>query len=208
MAQPPLLEKFEARLAALEAKVDRAGAADPRIPLVATGFDVEAAIALGLFDTQEVTGAASQTITFSNIPTSFNNLRVVLFGHSDVGDDQARVVWVQFNGDGGANYRYELSEDGVQATDLAATYLYLAEIDGSTAGREVFLEFTVINYTSTLYERGVLSHATGIQAVNILDWTVVGTWTNTADAVSSITISTGNAATKFDVGSVAWLYGF
>ena len=42
---PPLLsEKFEARLAALEAQAKQAGAVDHRVPLLATEHDVEATI--------------------------------------------------------------------------------------------------------------------------------------------------------------------
>lgn len=45
MAPPLSLEKFEARLAALEAKVDRAGGAvDSRVPLLATEFDVKTSL--------------------------------------------------------------------------------------------------------------------------------------------------------------------
>lgn len=154
-----------------------------------------------------VAGAAAQSVTFSSIPSGFNNLFCVFDATSDVGTDVVRDVDVRFNADSGANYHSQTNRDGTFAQSLSDTGIKLTEIDGSAAGRPASGEFTVINYLENTKARIVTGSCFSLQTGSIVDFRIIGTWNNTANAITSLTLTTSNAATKFAVGSKFWLYG-
>jgi hypothetical protein len=138
------------------------------------------------------------TVTFSNIPQNYGDLRLVVAGTLNSFDG----VGVRFNADSGNNY--------------SSVVMFGS---GSSFGS--------INYTGAEAAAGILSSTQGVSTADIMDYssidkhkTVVSRgdvadtqtranasrWANTA-AVTSMTVVAGGGAKTFGAGTILSLYG-
>jgi hypothetical protein len=151
-------------------------------------------------------GSAATTITFSSIPATYTDLRVVWIGTSATGTPDLRI---RYNNDSGSNYSITwLWGDG------SAAYS-----GRSTNATSIILEFgstTVTNATTpTLRTIDIFNYA-GSTNKTLLDTTsgdlngsggsgvTVGLWRNTT-AINRIDLNTGT--TNMAIGTTATLYG-
>lgn len=90
---------------------------------------------------KKVLTAAAATVTFSDIPSTYEELRLFCHVRSDrVGQDYD-VMYARMNGDSGANYdRYSTrhSTATVSSYAIGATYAHIGRLEGSTARANTF----------------------------------------------------------------------
>ena len=160
-----------------------------------------------LLDSTTVAGASVQSVTFSSIPATFDNLYLVFDANSDTAAGAVVDVDVRFNADSGANYHSQTNRDGTFAQSLSDTGIKITEIDGTSSGRPGSGTVTVLNYLEATKARIVIGEGFSLQTGSIVDFRIIGTWNNTANAITSLTVTTSAAGTKFAIGSKFWLYG-
>ena len=151
-------------------------------------------------------GSASNTVTFSSIPSTYTDLIIVTdAGASVISEVDLRVG--NSSVDTGSNYSVtKLTGDGSTATSVrqsGQTYWrpnYNSLYDNAN-GKSVHI-FQFMNYSNTTTNKTVLSRANnagaGVDAI-------VGLWRSTA-AITSMVLNAQTGGT-FDVGSTFTLYG-
>ena len=147
-------------------------------------------------------GSAASSITFSSIPATYTDLRLVL----TVKATGSANCWIQFNSDTGTNYsQTNLGGSGSAAQSNQYTsknYLYLTarailSTEFSFRSIDIFSYAGSTNKTVLIEENGDYN-GSGQVARD------VGLWRNTS-AISSIYLYL--SANNFDVGTTATLYG-
>lgn len=144
-------------------------------------------------------GSAQGTVTFSTIPGTYTDLRLVIAGIISTAIDP---VTINFNSDTGSNYSYTLLYgDGTSAASARSSNLtairagYLGTVQGITA-------VDIFNYSNTTTNKTVLGRG------NVANWGVtaqVSMWRSTS-AITSMTIKSLSAY-NFASGSTFTLYG-
>lgn len=146
-------------------------------------------------------GTATNSVTFSSIPSTYTDLVLI----TNVGHASGDATVYQFNGDTGSNYsRTFLSGNGsstYSGRETNGTWMNLQNQDQPTTSVSQVQVVSIMNYSnSTTYKtavgRGNVASA-GVTAA-------VGLWRNTA-AITSVTVRTASA--NFVVGSTFTLYG-
>ena len=147
--------------------------------------------------------SAASSITFSSIPSTYTDLRVVVVGKAPSGN--AIDPRLNVNSDTGTNYsRTGLRGDGTTATSGRSTgddkfATGYGNIPASGVG---LYTFDIFSYAGSTYKTMMLvgnADANGSGYIN----TAVGLWRSTA-AINSVTVGFLNNA---DVGTTATLYG-
>ena len=153
--------------------------------------------------TQTLSTAAS-SITFSSIPSTYTDLRLVL--KLNVYSGGATNVRMQYNGDTGANYSFTyLAGNGSSAFSTSVTGSTSLRFDsGNTAASQsVFAGLDIFSYAGSTYKTCLQQYSADNNGSGFLTDTV-GLWRSTV-AINSISIY-GNAG-SFDVGTTATLWG-
>ena len=149
-------------------------------------------------------GSANNTITFSSIPNTYTDLRLVFVGSTTAANDP----YIQFNGVTGSSYsQTSLSGDGssVSATSSGG-YTTRFSIPGGrqpTANVMWMWELDLFSYTASTFKTclfKVSMDKNGSGSVNH----AVGLFGNTS-AITSITIAI--PTTTYTAGTTATLYG-
>jgi hypothetical protein len=153
-----------------------------------------------------VSGSVAANISFSAISQSYRHLHVKLVGRADANQSDTDV-YMQFNGDTGANYDYMETYNGSYQGSWAITAMRPGGLAGATAPANYpgSLETTIYDYARTVFIKncqGLHMRKYGTTAGYVM--CVACNWRNTA-AITSILLfpSTGN----FVVGTIAQLYG-
>lgn len=154
-------------------------------------------------------GSAAASITFSSIPNTYTDLRVVFVGKSSAGGGTQENFAVQFNSDTGTNYsRTRLSGDGSAAASARGTsnvaLIFTEVLSGSASTPPSLITLDIFSYAGstnkTVLNTGSCDlNGSGVVAVN------VGLWRSTS-AITSIKLydyGGNNLAT----GTTATLYG-
>lgn len=148
-------------------------------------------------------GSASATITFSSIPATYTDLRLVLVFTQSVAGFGPRI---SFNGDAGTNYsQIKLAGDGASAVSSRVTnnnFLTPYQVTNDTT-IPTFVTCDVFSYAGSTNKTSLITcqqDQNGAGAVS----NFVGLWRSTA-AITSIglALSSGN----FNIGTIATLYG-
>jgi hypothetical protein len=155
----------------------------------------------------QVLGSNVATVTFSNIPATYNNLKIIGTGRCT---DAAQniVLFVQFNGDTANNYFrsfIQLSAGAITPGGVAAQpSAYVGLFTGSTATANYpgSFECTIPNYKGTTFYKTTLVKGSA-NSPNTYQLEAAGSWASTS-AITSIVISGGTMIT----GSSFQLYGF
>lgn len=152
--------------------------------------------------TQTVSGSSTTTITFSSIPSTYTDLRIVLTGTCGTGTDQN--IWLNYNGDTTTNYSYTfLLGNGTSASSgrgSSDVVIISGRID-STAQTTTLID--IFNYANTTTYKTNLVRGNNTNGIVIA---VVGLWRKTPEAITSLTLKIANA-TYFTAGTTASLYG-
>jgi hypothetical protein len=149
-------------------------------------------------------GSANATITFSSIPATYTDLRLVVTGTSNF----THTTGMQFNGDTGTNYsETRLEGDGATATSAGNTGVS-------------YLRFYGFTTTPTMFTVDLFSYAgsTNKTSLGITSADLNGSgnvrryaqlWRSTS-AINSISFGpgvSGASGTTYSIGTTATLYG-
>jgi hypothetical protein len=149
--------------------------------------------------------SSAGTISFTSIPATYTDLRIVMVG---IKGSTNSAPWVQFNSDTGTNYSAtRIQGDGTSATSGRET---------NTQGIPLIYFDALIDANPKLGVLDIFSYAgsTNKTALNVESSdrngsgrtvSTVGLWRNTA-AITRIDIN-DNSARNFGVGTTATLYG-
>jgi hypothetical protein len=145
-------------------------------------------------------GTASANITFSSIPSTYTDLRVVLVG-TTASNGQDFII--QFNGDStNSNYSIiQLSGNGSSASSARASYPFLAGTTSSTVQTPAFGD--IMNYSNTTTYKTWLAKSGDLG--NGYIQANVGLWRNTS-AINQVLIRTVNGI-NLSIGTIATIYG-
>lgn len=161
-----------------------------------------------LIQQQTVTGAAAGTITFSSIPGTYKNLRMVYLAAGTTGAN----MLMQFNSDSGANYdRQQLrayNTSTLAAEALGNTTAVMGMIGNTVAGRIGGGQCVFPNYSDTVLNKGYMT--TGFSKFNTTsgEFSVGlygGAWRSNA-AITRIDL-TMDGGSSYAIGSSFTLYG-
>ena len=152
--------------------------------------------------TTTTSGTSTTVITFSSIPATYTDLRIVLTGTCGTGTDQN--IWLNYNGDTTTNYSYTfLSGNGTSASSGRGTsdvVIISGRID-TTAQTTTLID--IFNYANTTTYKTNLVRGNN---TNGIVTAVVGLWRKTPEAITSISLKIANS-TYFVAGTTATLYG-
>jgi peptide methionine sulfoxide reductase MsrA len=143
-------------------------------------------------------GSAASSITFSSIPATYTDLRLVLFFNSD-------APRIQLNSDTGSNYsETRLRGDGSSASSIRNTSQTVARIANESSSSEWNMTtvdiFSYAGSTHKTYLCQFSQDKNGTGASGVM----VGLWRDTS-AINTILIFP--ASGNFDTGTTATLYG-
>jgi hypothetical protein len=158
--------------------------------------------------------SAAASITFSNIPTTFTDLVLVMSPATT--HTLATFPYMRFNGDSGSNYSYtEVNGNGSSATSfrdtnqtIGWTSPQMGSISNTLGDNKTIVN--IMNYSNTTTNKTYLSRAN--RAGSTLDYqgvdAAVGLWRNTAP-ITSVFVGNrrGGVDYNFSSGSTFTLYG-
>ena len=148
-------------------------------------------------------GSAAASITFSSIPATYTDLRLVLSGTVTVG---GYGFYARFNSDSGTNYsRSNLFGDGSSAGTNAAvtnTSTPYQSQSGMSSTVPTLYEFDIFSYAGSTYKT-MLSKASEDKNGSGTVALFVTLWRSTS-AINSVSFINGNT---FAAGTTATLYG-
>lgn len=154
-------------------------------------------------------GTAVNNFTFSSIPSTYTDLRLVVNGNVAAAINNINA---RFNSDSGSNYSF--TNVGIRALSTtpfsgrdSQTYLGLCWYTAWTSAQQSMIIADFLNYANTnVYKTSISQNITqeGDGTYSGIENTV-GTWRSTA-AINSIYLYTNNT-NNFSVGTTFTLYG-
>ena len=155
--------------------------------------------------TTTISGTSTNSVTFSSIPGTYTDLRVVYSGGWTTGWGYV-VFWLRINGDTGSNYSstymqsYSSAVTTTRESNQTNMYLNYSQDVGAA---NCVVSFDVMNYSNSTTFKTVL--AEGRQG-NYGTSTAVGLWRSTS-AITSLEIRLADNVPKFTNGAVISVYG-
>ena len=153
-------------------------------------------------------GSAAASITFSSIPATYTDLRVVYVVNCA---SAGQLLFIRFNGDGSGSTLYSLTNlygDGSTATSSRNTSRssWFDLQNGMPSGGSTFAFGTIdlFSYAGSTYKTGLMTGSNDANGTGDVDRRV-GLYSSTS-AISSITLSP-QTAVNFSIGTTATLYG-
>ena len=146
-------------------------------------------------------GSASTTITFSSIPATYTDLRLVLVDRGASGS----TILVRFNSDSGSNYsRTRLQGDGASASSSQSTNQASVICGNQPSATGVWGMHTVdvFSYAGSTNKTCLVTASEDANGSGTVQ-RQVALWRSTA-AINTLTISASN---NFDAGTTAAIYG-
>lgn len=182
----------------------------PRLEVAQVGMAAASAPAEVLIS-EQVIAVAAASVPFATIAQIYRDLRIVVRGRGTAAATNINPA-VQFNGDTGANYDYEVlgaagsgtfGAPQIAQTSAAMGWLPAAS---SPAGVGGTFEMLIGDYRGVFQKNGV--GVSNLKQVNATGSFLAGTvsiwWRNTAP-ITALTVLAGSG--NFDVGTVVSLYG-
>jgi len=149
-------------------------------------------------------GSAASTITFSSIPATYTDLKIVFTGTATASGDD---LLLRFNGDTGTNYSVTaLQGNGATASSFRSTsiaFVYLAGSASMSTTIPTFSEVDIFSYAGSTNKTLLAQYSGDFNGSGVTNKTV-GLWRNTA-AITSVSLLL--LATTFKVNTTATLYG-
>lgn len=144
-------------------------------------------------------GSTATSFTFSSIPSTYTDLKLVVTSISNTGSGQ---IGMRFNNDTGANYsRTYLYGNGTSALSGAQTGVDKIESLNYSGTLPKLTSYDIFSYAGSTYKTCLLVDSNDRNGSGFTNSTV-GLWRNTS-AINRIDI----LGTTFDVGTTATLYG-
>ncbi len=147
-------------------------------------------------------GSAATSITFSSIPQTYTDLRLVLVGTTTVAD----AIFLRYNGDTGTNYsRTVLQGDGSTAASSRQTsenLIYLTRTNLDTTLPQLF-EIDIFSYAGSTNKTCLVASSQDKNGSGVVV-REVGLWRNTS-AINEVSLN--SFSSTFKVGTTATLYG-
>ena len=148
-------------------------------------------------------GSAGQ-ITFSSIPATYTDLRIVLVSKSDF---SGANVQFRFNGDTGNNYSFTyLRGNGASASSYRESnnpYGYLADQSSDTQPNMGTLD--IFSYAGSTFKTALATYSDDRNGLGNV-FALVNLWRSTS-AITSVSLSPSNFGGNFQAGTTATLYG-
>jgi len=148
-------------------------------------------------------GSAGQ-ITFSSIPATYTDLRIVLVSKSDF---SGANVQFRFNGDTGNNYSFTyLRGNGASASSYRESnnpYGYLADQSSDTQPNMGTLD--IFSYAGSTFKTALATYSDDRNGSGY-GFALVNLWRSTS-AITSVSLSPSNFGGNFQAGTTATLYG-
>lgn len=146
--------------------------------------------------------SAATSITFSSIPATYTDLRIVTFGKGDYGSFDVKI-----NSDTASNYSHTILDgNGTAASTGSAanvTYMLGATASLGTYGVPTLLTWDFLSYAGSTYKTMLGSQSLDRNGAGITSrWCAL--WRNTA-AITRIDVTLGGGTNY--VGSTLTLYG-
>lgn len=154
----------------------------------------------------QVLASPAATVTFSSIPQTFTNLKLVIQASAST-TAGFNALLLQFNGDTAAHYQWQelfgaAGSPGASTSGGLVTSVQLGNLSDTTSSIiGGATEITVPNYAGTVFNKSLLSFTQGDQTAVMS----VGGWSSTA-ALTQIQFLLGSAG-NFVTGSTFSLYG-
>lgn len=149
-------------------------------------------------------GSAAADITFSSIPSTYTDLKLIITGTSATNTVQPRL---QFNSDTATNYsNTSISGNGTAASSTSQTsaaYMRITPDSTSSSTIPVFYNIDIFSYTGSTYKTCLLVGSADLNGSGFTQ-SSVGLWRSTS-AITTIKyyMSSGN----LNSGTTATLYG-
>ena len=150
-------------------------------------------------------GSATNSVTFSSIPSTYTDLVLVCTGKNSTGFDGIDIRVGNGSVDTGSNYgMVALNGNGTSASsfaDFSNTSMTNMGITGTAKVQTSIYHF--MNYANTSIFKAVLGRS------NVIDFRVAalgGIWRSTS-AINTIQLRSDNASYNFTVGSTFTLWG-
>jgi hypothetical protein len=147
-------------------------------------------------------GSAAATITFSSIPATYTDLRIVLVAIDSAGDG----VRMTYNSDTSALYSntqlYAFSGTAYSGRSTGIAYCDLSVFGLSTTPH--LIEVDIFSYAGSTFKTNLVSFSGDLDASNSAVAKVVNLYRST-NAITSIELKLGSGS--FDAGTTATLYG-
>jgi len=157
-------------------------------------------------------GADAATITFSSIPATYTDLRVVLVGRNDVIGDTTAIPILRFNSDTGSNYsRTLLNGTGAAAQssrNTSATSINCGAIAGGiSADKRGLVEVDIFSYAGSTNKTCLVSNSNDLNTGDTSSQVrrIVGLWRDTT-AINAISFALSDGA-DFAATTSVTLYG-
>lgn len=165
-----------------------------------------------LIDKATVGSGGAASVTFSSIPQTYTDLKVVVSGRTDYSGGGTAAAYLTFNGNS-ANYSsLALQANGSTATSTTntagTTSLFFGFIPGTTYTSNTFGSYDIYvpNYTSANNKSVSIDSVTENNATTSYANLIAGLWSNTS-AITSITFNPEPATGNWAQYSNFYLYG-
>jgi hypothetical protein len=161
---------------------------------------------------KKILTAAAASIEFTEIPNTYQNLKIVLSGQATKTATVCNIR-MQFNSDSGANYDYQLTTMNAAAVatseNFGIAFIYVGDLPAasSAAYSKGSCEILIPDYTDTIFHKTThIRNASkfGVATGNLEDILVAGFWRSVA-AINAIKLYP--SANNFLAGTKAILYG-
>ena len=151
-------------------------------------------------------GSANNSITFSSIPSTYTDLRVII---TPLANATVYYMAIQLNGDTGSNYSFtSLYGNGSSATSnrqTSQTEIGVIWFNGATTTIPAFATIDLFSYASSTNKTVLATNSADNNGSGTVE-IHVGLWRNTA-AINSIKLFDTSAGRQMAAGTTATLYG-
>ena len=154
-------------------------------------------------------GTAVNSVTFSSIPATYTDLRVVALPISNNAPNTVSL-FMRFNADTGTNYSFTAlygtgSTAGSFYYDNNSSIYVDSSNDGASFTVPALMTADIFSYAGSTYKTCLTTGSTDKSGSGEVNRNV-GLWRNTA-AITSITLLSSSGSVNFKIGSTFTLYG-
>ena len=150
-------------------------------------------------------GSAASSITFSSIPSTYTDLRLVLSNLT--ASTTPDFVLYRFNGDTASNYSWiSINTNGTAASSVNnfnATSIATVNAQFLSSTVPTLSTIDIFSYAGSTNKTALVT-VSGELGASVVTQNLVGLWRATS-AITSITVSTGNP--NINAGTIATLWG-
>lgn len=146
--------------------------------------------------------SANATISFTSIPATYTDLRVVVVGKCTNGNN----AWLGFNNETVSNYSYtHLYGDGTNAQSYNSSNQPRIALSagGISTTRPEFIEIDIFAYTSPIQKTAIIRASQDANGSGIVS-AICGLWRNLS-AINSVQVY--HSGDTWETGTIATLFG-